>query len=66
MVSAPFFAPRIYRRAKQIETRAKASLLQLADLISEGEDGLSDVIRSRELVKIVEREQETDPGDDDA
>ena len=51
-------------KAKEIETRTKKALLELAGLIGEGEDGLSDVINSRNLVKIVERDTEKDPGDD--
>ena len=51
-------------KARELETQTREALLNLADLVSEGEDGLSDVIRSRNLVKIVQRNRQTDPGDD--
>lgn len=38
--------------------------MELVDLIREGDDGLSAVIRSRRVVKMVENEKK-DPDDDD-
>ena len=51
-------------KAKEIETGTQKALLELADLIGEGEDGLSDMIYSRNLVKTVKMNAEKNPGDD--
>ena len=49
-------------KARELETQTRKALLNLADLVSEGEDGLSDLIRKLTLLKIVLRQP--DPGDD--
>ena len=50
-------------KAKQVESRVKRDLLDLADWIDESEDGLVDVIRSRYSVKIAQMNEKTDPGE---
>ena len=54
------------QKAKELEERTQSQLMTLASLIGEGEDGLSDLINMRRLVKIAQRaEKEKDVGDDD-
>ena len=59
-----FLPDGVLQQAKGIELRIREDLVQLADLINEGEDGLSDVIKNHRLVKSLQG-QETEPDDED-
>ena len=50
-------------KAREREKQTSTALLSLADLVAEGEDGLSDVIRSRHVVQIAAKSDAE--GDDD-